>query len=74
MPVVTFTELIARQPDSFVTEAEVAAATGVTIVTLRCWASRRIGPARTKLGKQILYRVKSLNEWAAAKERKSHAA
>ena len=55
-------------PDGYVLEDTAAERLGVTVPTLRTWASRRRGPARTKVGRNILYRESSLVDWLQRQE------
>jgi phage terminase Nu1 subunit (DNA packaging protein) len=43
---------------------------GVSLRTVDRWEKRRIGPARTTIGKQVLYRVESVQDWLKARERR----
>ena len=54
--------------DGYLSESETAEKLGVTISTLRTWACRRRGPARTPVGKRILYRESALADWLKRQE------
>lgn len=54
--------------ENYYTETEVSKILNKTIASLRCDASRRKGAPRTKLGKRILYRKKTFDEWLAKHE------
>ncbi len=49
--------------ESLFTEIEVARQIGVSVRTLRRWHSYRIGPARIKAGRKVLYREGSVSRW-----------
>ncbi len=55
-------------PNGYVLEDTAAEWLGVTVPTLRTWASRRRGPARTRVGKRILYRQNALADWLERQE------
>lgn len=39
---------------------------GIAVGTLRNWRGMRIGPSFVKIGKTVLYRLESLEEWDRA--------
>jgi hypothetical protein len=54
----------ARERLKTYTEAELAAALGLEIDTLRQWRYRRAGgPAFFKIGRSVFYRESALNDW-----------
>jgi phage terminase Nu1 subunit (DNA packaging protein) len=55
--------------DGYVTRRGLADEFGVSLRTVDRWEELHIGPARTTLGKQILYRVESVRDWLKARER-----
>lgn len=48
--------------------AEVAALLGVSLRTLSRWHALRVGPARCKVGRTVLYRKKAFESWLAQNE------
>ncbi|KRS15479.1 helix-turn-helix transcriptional regulator [Roseovarius indicus] len=48
--------------------AEVAALLGVSLRTLNRWHALRVGPARCKVGRTVLYRKKAIENWLAQNE------
>ncbi len=52
----------------YYTEKEVATFLNKTTLSLRCDASRRKGPPRTKIGRKILYKKSSFESWLLKKE------
>jgi DNA-binding transcriptional MerR regulator len=55
----------------FLTREELAVELRVNKRTLDRWEALGIGPPRTLVGRQILYRRSSLLKWLAAQERSS---
>lgn len=53
----------------FITPEVLAALLGISGRTLARWHAQRIGPARCKVGKLILYRTQAVRDWMAAQER-----
>jgi len=56
--------------DGYVTRRGLADEFGVSLRTVDRWEALRIGPARTTIGKQVLYRVESVRDWLKARERR----
>jgi hypothetical protein len=56
-------------PD-FVNPDQLAQRLGISKRTLARWHARRIGPPRCTIGKTILYRIASIQEWLSANESK----
>lgn len=54
--------------DDYLTEQEAADMLGAKVQTLRAWACRRKGPARTKAGKRVLYRKEAVADWLKSRE------
>jgi hypothetical protein len=52
----------------YIPEAEMAEQLGVTVRTLRKWRQQGLGPAYTKLGKQVHYRHASCDAWLRQQE------
>lgn len=52
-----------------ITAAEVADLIGVSTHTLKMWRLHNKGPAYTKLGRQIFYRLSHINAWVSANTR-----
>lgn len=51
-----------------ITEADYAAARGVSVRTVQRERAQRIGPPFIKLGKQIFYRPAAIEAWLLAQE------
>ena len=49
--------------EHFMTERELALALGKSLRTIRRWAALREGPARTRVGKSLLYRKEAVMNW-----------
>ncbi|MFN4275351.1 MAG: helix-turn-helix transcriptional regulator [Ferrovibrio sp.] len=47
---------------------ELAHLLGVSLCTLWRWHARRIGPARTKAGRQVFYRREAVETWLKRNE------
>jgi hypothetical protein len=52
----------------FLTEAQCAKMLGRTVRTLRIWRTQGTGPAYTRIGAEIRYRVDAIREWLIARE------
>ena len=52
----------------YVTTARLAQMLGISRRTLSRWDANRLGPARIKVGKLILFDLAKLPEWLAARE------
>jgi phage terminase Nu1 subunit (DNA packaging protein) len=68
-------QILENQPakmvlDGYVTRRGLAHEFGVSLRTVDRWEALRIGPARTTIGKQILYRVESVRDWLKAREQR----
>ncbi|GGD19440.1 helix-turn-helix transcriptional regulator [Sinisalibacter lacisalsi] len=48
--------------------SEVGALLGVSLRTLNRWHARRVGPARCKVGRTVLYRKEAVDAWLARNE------
>ncbi|SNS30436.1 helix-turn-helix domain-containing protein [Antarctobacter heliothermus] len=57
----------------WMTRTELAAELNLTTETLGRWDARRIGPARTRVGRKVLYRRETVRAWLLAQEQ-GHAA
>ena len=53
----------------WLTRAELARELGVTVPTVARWHSEGDGPPYTKVGKRILYRRESVQQWLMSRER-----
>lgn len=62
-------DVLALSDDQYLDEAVVAAALKRSVNTLRRWACKRKGPARTSIGNTISYRVGAIRAWLRAQER-----
>lgn len=49
--------------DDYLTSDAAAEELGVTVRTLQRWAAERTGPARTRVGRKVLYRRAAVEEW-----------
>jgi len=54
--------------NSHMKPADVAAFLGVSLRTLSRWHALRVGPARCKVGRTVLYRRKAIQSWLAQNE------
>jgi hypothetical protein len=54
-----------------ISEAEYAAARGVSVRTIQYELARRVGPPFIKLGSKVLYRPAAIDAWLLAKESNS---
>lgn len=59
--------------DGYISERQLAEQIGRTVRTVRRWAALREGPPRTRVGKQVLYRLESVREWLASLEKDAAA-
>lgn len=53
----------------WLTRAELAEELGVTVATIARWHSEGCAPPCTKVGKKILYRRESVQQWLMSRER-----
>lgn len=51
----------------YIRESDLAAELRVSLRTLRRWDERRIGPARTQIGRAIYYSRASIDSWLLAR-------
>ncbi len=65
----TLDEILAFPDEKYVNEAELAAAVGRDVNTLRRWAVERKGPPRTTIGRSVVYRVGAFRKWLLDQER-----
>jgi predicted DNA-binding transcriptional regulator AlpA len=56
----------------FLTEKELGREIEVSRKTLIRWAALGIGPARTKIGRKVLYSRRAVQEWIASCEQHRH--
>ncbi len=49
--------------------SEVAALTGLPAGTLRYWRSAGLGPASFKIGRRVVYRRESVDQWISEQEK-----
>jgi hypothetical protein len=54
--------------DGYIPEAKFCAAAGIKLRTARTWRQKRTGPPWVRIGRDVFYRVTSLQEWLEAKE------
>jgi len=62
-------DLLSLGDDELISESDVAHALDKTVGTLRAWASRRRGPPRTCIGRDVWYRAGSFRRWVRERER-----
>jgi hypothetical protein len=55
--------------DGWLTRAEVAIEIGVSVDTLQCWETRRIGPPCVRIGRKVFYRAEGFRDWLISRER-----
>lgn len=53
----------------FLTPSDLAQQLGISPRTLARWHAQRIGPARCRVGRLILYRVEAVRAWMIEQER-----
>lgn len=53
---------------SFITKKELSEQLKVSVRTLDRWHKQRIGPARSKIGNFIAYRIDAVEEWIKKNE------
>jgi excisionase family DNA binding protein len=51
-----------------ITPEQLAKQLNVTLRTVQRWEVERMGPPRVKIGRQIFYRVASVNSWLESRE------
>lgn len=56
----------------FTSPDSLASSLGISRRTLARWHAQRIGPARCKVGKLILYRIQAVQDWMVAQEHDPH--
>lgn len=54
--------------DGYLTREELAEELGKTPRTLDRWASLRVGPPRSKIGRTVVYRVAAVQSWLIQQE------
>lgn len=59
--------------DEYVTPDSLARSLGVSVRTLDRWNAKRSGPPRTVVGRTILYRRESVQEWLRSREERRQA-
>lgn len=52
----------------YLTEAEAASTLARTTRTLRIWRSKGLGPAFSKVGRNVVYRGDAIREWLMSNE------
>lgn len=60
--------------DKFLSPAEVSEYIGVPVQTLYTWNAKGTGPAYSRVGKHIRYRLSTLDKWMEARESDAAAA
>lgn len=53
---------------AYISKRELASKLNVSTRTLDRWHARRIGPARSKIGNFIAYRIEAVEEWLQKNE------
>ena len=59
---------------NYFSEAKVASDLGVTVLTLRNWSSRRLGPPRVKVARKIYYHKDGMAKWLLFQEQRQENA
>ena len=54
--------------DDWMPRRELAGIIGVSADTLKRWETRRIGPPCIRIGRKVLYRRSSVQDWISAQE------
>jgi len=54
--------------EGYLNETQCAKLLKNTVRTLRNWRAKGIGPAYTRVGQKVHYRVEAINEWLLANE------
>ena len=54
--------------EKYLKPKEVANVLGVSLRTLNRWHALRVGPARCKIGRTVLYRISAVGAWLEANE------
>jgi hypothetical protein len=57
-----------RVLSNYLNEQEAAAQLHKTVRALRAWRQQGIGPAWTKIGKSVFYRISAIESWLASLE------
>jgi predicted DNA-binding transcriptional regulator AlpA len=60
---------MAKEPSilgEYLNQRELAHELGIATITLTRWHQTRTGPPRTKMGRRVLYRRSSVQDWLAA--------
>lgn len=57
--------------EGYLSDGELAAELGTTVATLRRYRRLGTGPAFTKVGRDVIYRISAVRAWLAGKEQKT---
>jgi hypothetical protein len=60
--------------DDYLTIDQLAAELDIAVITLKRWAALKQGPPVTKIGRRVLYRRSSVQQWLVKQEQKHAAA
>ena len=52
----------------WISRLDLALELGLTVDTLRRWEAQRFGPPCTRIGRKVLYRRTSVQDWISAQE------
>lgn len=63
------TDEIARARMDLITPVELAQSLSIALSTLATWRRKGMGPAYTKLGKQVFYRKSEVDAWIVGQTR-----
>ena len=58
-----------NSPEGYIRIKELAYRLGVTQRTVRRWHTYRQGPAQTKIGRQVYYRIEVIEDWLRSREK-----
>jgi predicted DNA-binding transcriptional regulator AlpA len=60
----------ATLPDDYLTIDQVATELDIAVITLKRWAALKQGPPVTKIGRRVVYRRSSVQQWLVKQEQK----
>jgi predicted DNA-binding transcriptional regulator AlpA len=56
--------------DEWISRADLGQELGLSVDTLARWETRRFGPACIRVGRRVIYRRESVQEWLREQEKK----